>query len=51
MVNSLEDNILADYDPYQTANGSGDIAKATVRKAGVAVAGISRPGGKHDQTH
>ena len=29
----------------------GDIAKATARKAGVAVAGISRPGGKHDQTH
>ena len=28
----------------------GDIAKATARKAGVAVAGISRPGGKHDQT-
>jgi peptide/nickel transport system substrate-binding protein len=28
MVNSLEDNILATYDPYQTANASGDIAKA-----------------------
>jgi len=29
----------------------GDIAKATERKAGAAVAGITRPGGKHDQTH
>ena len=28
----------------------GDIAKATERKAGEAVAGITRPGGKHDQT-
>jgi peptide/nickel transport system substrate-binding protein len=27
-VNSLQDNILADYDPYQTPNGSGDIEKA-----------------------
>ena len=27
-VNSLQDNILADYDPYQTANASGDIEKA-----------------------
>jgi peptide/nickel transport system substrate-binding protein len=28
MVNSLEDNILSTYDPYQTANASGDVAKA-----------------------
>jgi len=28
----------------------GDIAKAAERKAGAAVAGITRPGGKHDQT-
>jgi peptide/nickel transport system substrate-binding protein len=28
LVNSLEDNILADYDPYQTTNGAGDIEKA-----------------------
>lgn len=28
----------------------GDIAKATERQAGRAVAGITRPGGKHDQT-
>jgi CBS domain-containing protein len=28
----------------------GDIAQATEKKAGVAVAGITRPGGKHDQT-
>jgi peptide/nickel transport system substrate-binding protein len=28
MVNSLEDNILADYDPYQTPNASGDVEKA-----------------------
>ena len=28
----------------------GDIAKAAERKAGRAVAGITRPGGKHDQT-
>ena len=27
-VNSLQDNILADYDPYQTPNASGDIEKA-----------------------
>jgi peptide/nickel transport system substrate-binding protein len=27
-VNSLENNILQDYDPYATANGSGDLAKA-----------------------
>jgi peptide/nickel transport system substrate-binding protein len=28
MVNSLEDNILATYDPYPTPNASGDIEKA-----------------------
>ncbi len=28
MVNSLENNILADYDPYATPNASGDIDKA-----------------------
>ena len=28
MVNSLENNILADYDPYQTPNASGDVEKA-----------------------
>jgi peptide/nickel transport system substrate-binding protein len=28
MVNSLENNILADYDPYQTPNASGDPEKA-----------------------
>ncbi len=28
MVNTLEDNILADYDPYQTPNASGDVEKA-----------------------
>ncbi len=28
MVNSLEDNLLADYDPYQTTNASGDPEKA-----------------------
>ena len=27
-VNSLQDNILADYDPYQSANASGDVEKA-----------------------
>jgi len=27
-VNSLQDGILADYDPYQTPNASGDIEKA-----------------------
>jgi peptide/nickel transport system substrate-binding protein len=27
-VNSLQDNILATYDPYQTANAAGDIEKA-----------------------
>ena len=27
-VNSLEDNILADYDPYATPNASGDVDKA-----------------------
>jgi CBS domain-containing protein len=29
----------------------GDIAQAAEKKAGAAVAGITRPGGKHDQTH
>ena len=29
----------------------GDIAQAAEKKAGTAVAGITRPGGKHDQTH
>ena len=28
MVNSLENNLLADYDPYQTTNASGDPEKA-----------------------
>ena len=28
MVNSLENNLLADYDPYQTPNASGDVEKA-----------------------
>ena len=28
LVNSLEDNLLADYDPYQTTNASGDPEKA-----------------------
>ena len=28
MVNSLENNILKDYDPYATPNGAGDIEKA-----------------------
>jgi peptide/nickel transport system substrate-binding protein len=32
-VNSLQDNILADYDPYQTPNGSGDMAKANEEMA------------------
>jgi len=27
-VNSLQDGILADYDPYQTTNASGDVEKA-----------------------
>jgi peptide/nickel transport system substrate-binding protein len=27
-VNSLQNNLLADYDPYQTPNGSGDIEAA-----------------------
>jgi peptide/nickel transport system substrate-binding protein len=27
-VNSLQDNLLADYDPYQTPNASGDVEKA-----------------------
>ena len=33
MVNSLEDNILADYDPYQTPNGAGDIEQAKAEMA------------------
>jgi len=28
MVNSLEDNLLKDYDPYATPNGAGDLQKA-----------------------
>ena len=28
MVNSLENNLLKDYDPYATPNSAGDIAKA-----------------------
>ena len=28
MVNSLEDNLLADYDPYATPNSSGDVTAA-----------------------
>jgi peptide/nickel transport system substrate-binding protein len=28
MVNSLENNLLADYDPYATPNSAGDIGKA-----------------------
>jgi len=32
-VNSLQDNILADYDPYQTPNGSGDIEQAQAAMA------------------
>ena len=28
MVNSLENNLLKDYDPYATPNGAGDIEKA-----------------------
>jgi len=28
MVNSLEDNILADYDPYATPNSAGDVTAA-----------------------
>ena len=33
MVNSLEDNILADYDPYQTPNGAGDPEQAKAEMA------------------
>jgi peptide/nickel transport system substrate-binding protein len=32
-VNSLENNILADYDPYQTPNGAGDIEQAKAEMA------------------
>ena len=28
MVNSLENNLLKDYDPYATPNAAGDIEKA-----------------------
>ena len=33
MVNSLENNILKDYDPYATPNDAGDIAKAKAEMA------------------
>jgi peptide/nickel transport system substrate-binding protein len=33
MVNSLEDNILADYDPYPTPNGAGDPEQAKAEMA------------------
>ncbi|MEP6973430.1 MAG: ABC transporter substrate-binding protein [Actinomycetota bacterium] len=33
MVNSLENNILKDYDPYSTPNAAGDIAKAKAEMA------------------
>jgi peptide/nickel transport system substrate-binding protein len=33
MVNSLENNILADYDPYPTPNASGDVEKAKAEMA------------------
>jgi peptide/nickel transport system substrate-binding protein len=33
MVNSLENNLLADYDPYQTTNASGDPEKAAEEMA------------------
>jgi peptide/nickel transport system substrate-binding protein len=32
-VNSLQDNLLADYDPYQTPNGSGDVEEAKAAMA------------------
>ncbi|MDQ4108763.1 MAG: ABC transporter substrate-binding protein, partial [Actinomycetota bacterium] len=32
-VNSLQNNILADYDPYQTTNGAGDIEQAQAAMA------------------
>jgi peptide/nickel transport system substrate-binding protein len=32
-VNSLQNNILGDYDPYQTTNGSGDIEQAQAAMA------------------
>ena len=28
MVNSLQDNLLADYDPYATPNSAGDVTAA-----------------------
>jgi peptide/nickel transport system substrate-binding protein len=33
MVNSLENNLLKDYDPYATPNSAGDIAKAKAEMA------------------
>ena len=33
MVNSLEDNLLADYDPYATPNSAGDITAAQAEMA------------------
>jgi peptide/nickel transport system substrate-binding protein len=44
MVNSLENNILKDYDPYATPNSAGDIAKA---KAEIA---LSKYDTNHDGT-
>jgi len=33
MVNSLQNNLLADYDPYETPNGQGDIEAAQAEMA------------------
>jgi peptide/nickel transport system substrate-binding protein len=33
MVNSLEDGILTEYDPYETTNASGDVEKAKAEMA------------------
>ena len=33
MVNSLEDNLLADYDPYATPNSAGDVTAAQAEMA------------------
>jgi peptide/nickel transport system substrate-binding protein len=33
MVNSLQDNILADYDPYETPNSAGDLTAAQAEMA------------------
>ena len=33
MVNSLENNLLKDYDPYATPNSAGDIEKAKAEMA------------------